>query len=257
MGSSVSQQIMAAASESISIINNQTQNCVQQGSQAEVISICAGGAGCSANSNVNISGVNFQESAIYTTQCMETVNITTDIQNQISMAFQQAAEAIAQQFQLSGASVNQVANISAMIGETIRTDTVQNCVQRVSQTEGIVVSCGKPGQGGVCNINIEQVTFAEGFQPINNCILQDTQTQGIINQVSQTISQQGTAKTESIFGPLGALILIILVIVGFVLYKGSNAITDWRLWVVVIVLLLIYLALAYALAWFPFEHASS
>ena len=252
MGANVSQEINAAASSSLSVVNSQVQDCVQQGSQSEVISICAG-QGCGSNSTVNITGNVFQEAALYTTQCAADVNITQDIQNTIAQQFSQQAQAIAQQFQLSAANVNEVANISANISTNITTMTVNNCITTVSQTEGININCGNTG-GGICNINVTANSFNETLQPYTNCILQDTQVQNVVNQVTQIIQQQGTAKVESIFGPLIALLVIILLIVGVVFFSGTKALTDWRLWVVVIILVLIYLGIAFWRHWFPFER---
>ncbi len=258
MGANVSQEIDAAASESVSIVNSQTQKCVTMGSQAQAISVCTGNTQLCPNgtSNVDIENVNFNQSAIYTTQCTSDINITSDIQSEISQAFQQAATAIAQQFQLSAANVDQVAKISAKIATGITNKTVQDCIQNVSQNQGITVSCS-PNGSGACNVTIKQINFEQGFTPINNCILQEQNVQSVINQVTQAISQEGTAKVESIFGPLIAIIIVIIVIIGAVLFGGTKALGDWRLWVVVIVLLLIYLALAFWRHWFPFEHKSS
>ena len=258
MGANVSQQINAAANESVSVINNQTQNCVTMGNQSQAIAICTGNTSlCPGGaSSVDIENVNFNQSAIYTTQCSTNVNITTDIQQQISQAFQQAATAIAQQFQLSVANVNQVASISANIATNIDTTTVQNCVQQASQNQGITVSCAPTG-GGACDVTIKQVNFEQGFTPINNCILQEQNAQTVINQVTQQISQQGEAKVESIFGPLIAIIIIIIVIIGAVLLGGTKALGDWRVWIVIIVLILIYLAIAFWRHWFPFEQKST
>jgi type IV secretory pathway VirB2 component (pilin) len=255
MGANASNEINAAAMQSLSIINNQTQECVTVGSQQEVIDICVG-RGCGLGSSVDISGINFAQSAVYTTQCNATINITDDIRQMINQDFSQAATAIAQQFQLSAANVNNTAQIAATVADSITTETVQRCTQTASQTAGIVINCNEDGSGP-CMITIRQVNFDQGFTPINNCILQDTQVQGVVNQVTQTIQQQATAKVESIFGPLGFVILIILVIVGYTFYKGENALTDWRLWVVVIVIVLIYLGIAFYLKWFPFETKST
>lgn len=258
MGANVSQEIDAAANESVSIINSQTQNCVQMGSQSQAISVCTNNTQLCPNgtANVDIEDVNFNQSAIYTTQCSANINITSDIQQQISQAFQQAATAIAQQFQLAAANVDQVAKIAANVSTNIDNKTVQNCIQQVSQNQGITVACS-PNGSGACNVTIKQINFEQGFMPINNCVLQEQNAQNVINQVTQAISQQGTSKVESIFGPLIAIIVIIIVIIGAVLLGGTKALGDWRLWVVIIVLVLIYLGLAFWRHWFPFEQKSS
>lgn len=258
MGANVSQEVDAAANESVSVINSQTNNCVTMGSQSQAISVCTNNTQLCPHgtANVDIENVNFNQSAIYTTQCSSNINITSDIQQQISQAFQQAAAAIAQQFQLSAANVDQVAKIAANVATNIDNTTVQNCIQQVSQNQGITVACAPTGSGA-CNVTIKQINFEQGFTPINNCVLQEQNAQNVINQVTQQISQQGTAKVESIFGPLIAIIIVIIVIIGAVLFGGTKALGDWRLWIVIIVLILIYLALAFWRHWFPFENKSS
>lgn len=258
MGSSVSQEVNAKASESISVINSQTQDCVSTYGQTEVLTVC-GSVGCSQSSSIDIEGISLGESALYTTQCSANINITDDIRAKINADFALDAKAIAQQFQLSVAEVDQVVNVASKIAVNIDNTTVQNCIQMATQNEGLVVNCGTPagGTGGLCNIIIKQVNFSEGLTPINNCILTENNATSVINQVTQMIEAQGSSKTESIFGPLIAIIVVIIIIIAAVFLGGTKALTDWRLWIVVIVVVLIYLGLAFWRHWFPFEKKST
>ena len=169
------------------------------------------------------------------------------------MAFAQEAETIAQQFQLSAANVDQVTNIAAEVATEISNETVQNCITEISESQGIVIDCSPTGFGA-CDVNVEEVTFSQGTEVINNCILRQSNAQRVINDVTQEISQKGTAKVESLFGPIIAIVIVIVLIVGAVFLRGTKALTDWRLWVVVIVAILIYLGIAYWRKWFPFEQ---
>lgn len=258
MGANVSQEIRAAANESVTIINSQTQRCVQQGSQAQAISVCAGDSSLCPNgvSQVNINDNVFQQASMYTTQCSGNINITSDIKSEINQAFSQAATAVAQQFQLSEAGVNQVSATAANIATNISNTTVQDCIQKVSQTQGITVSCS-PSGAGACSVSVSRNSFSQGFTPINNCVLQESNAQRVINEVTQQISQEGTAKVESILGPLLAIIIVIILIVGASFFGGTKVLADWRLWAVVVILILIYLGIAFWRSWFPFEKSPS
>jgi hypothetical protein len=253
MGASVSNQINSAAVESINVINRQIQNCISSGSQNEIIRICSSAKGC-PQSNVNLKNISFDQMIVYNTSCIGDVNINSDIQNQISQTFSQAAEAIAQQFQVAIADARNIARVAATIGTTIDNETVQNCINRAAQNEEISIGCNlAPDQPGFCNITIDGATFKQSNQAITNCVLSQTSTQNVINQVSQQIQQKATAKVESIFGPLFAIILIIIIIIVAPLIGGFKLLTNWRFWIVVIVIVLIYIAIAFWRHWFPFE----
>lgn len=256
MGATVSQSIDASVSESLSVVNNQTQNCVQQGSQSAITSVCIP-EGC-RNVDIEISGISYDQVAIYNTSCTEAISITTDIQQEISQDFAQKAEAVAQQFQASQADVDEAVKVAGTIGTTITTNTVQNCTQRVAQDAGINITCqGASGNSSQpsdnCIVRITDININQGFKPYSDCLLKDTQTQAVVNQVKQIISQSGTAKVESILGPLITIIILIIVFIGFLLVGGFKALTNWRLWLVVIIIVGIYLGLAYWRSWFPFE----
>ena len=255
MGANVSQEVMAAANESINIINSQTQNCVTQGSQSQVIEACSA-KGCGSNSSITVNYADFTQQSVYTTECSADINITSDVTNQINMAFMQEAQSIAQMFQLSVANVDQVTKIAATIATSIDNTTVQNCIDQITQQQAINLGC-VPGEQGFCNIVINETSLRQGFDPINDCVLQESNAQTVINEVSQMIQQQGTSKVESIFGPLFTIIFIIIIIIFAVLFGGVKALTNWRLWIVVIVVVLIYLALAFWRHWFPFETKST
>ena len=253
MGASVSNQINSAAVESINVINKQIQNCISSGSQNEIIKICSSAKGC-PQSNVTLSNISFDEIIVYNTSCIGNVNINSDIQSQISQAFSQAAEAIAQQYQIAVADAKNIANVAAKIGTTIDNETVQNCINRASQNEEISIGCNlAPDQPGFCNITIDGTTFKQSNQVITNCVLSQTSTQNVINQVSQQIQQKATAKVESIFGPLFAIILIIIIIIVAPLMGGFKLLTDWRFWIIIIIIIIIYLAIAFWRHWFPFN----
>jgi len=256
MGAFVSNEINSAATESINIINKQTQNCISSGSQSEIVKICSSAKGCS-QSNVILSNISFDEIIVYNTSCIANVNISSEVQNQISQAFSQAAQAIAQQFQVAEADAVNIANVAATIGTTIDNETVQNCITQAAQNEEISVGCDiTPDQPGFCNITIDGTTFKQSNQAITNCVLSQTSTQNVINQVSQQIQQKATAKVESIFGPLLAIILIIIIIIVAPLMGGFKLLTDWRFWLIIIIIIVIYLAIALWRHWFPFERRS-
>lgn len=256
MGANVSQEVDAAIEDMFSVVNNTTATCVQRGTQSQSLTISC--PACPGGTNVTVEDITFNESAVYNTSCSEAVMNNTNINQDISMQISQVAMAIAQQFQLSVANVNEITKLLTQISDMVSNDTVLTCVQQVAQNQGLEIFCpSSPGADGVCNITVKGITFDERFTPINDCILQTSNSTGLVQQITDIVQQTGTAKVESIFGPLIAIIIVIIVIIGAVLFGGTKALGDWRLWVVIIVLILIYLALAFWRHWFPFEHKSS
>lgn len=253
MGQNISQQINDAFNESISITNTQTQKCRSTATTDDIIEICNVSDNCPNGATVNISNDDLTQTVKYSTNCSEEVNISNDIQTAISRSFAQKSAQIAQQFQLSEQDINEVTNIATNIGVTITTTNVNGCYAEATTKAGVALGCGPGGQGG-CDINITGLQVTQEANLVNDCLLAITSTSSIITQVTETITQKGTNTVQSIFGPLGYLILIIFIIVGVILYQGEKAILDYRLWLVVALFIFIYIGVAAALSWFPFDN---
>ena len=254
MGQSISQQINDDFNLAIQVTNNQTQKCRSTATTDDIIEICNVSQNCPNGSvNVNISDNDLKQTVVYSTECSSDVNINNSVQNDISQTFAQQAANTAQQFGLSEQDINEVTNIALDIGVTITSNNVNSCYAEATSNAGIALGCGPGGQGG-CNINITGNQVTQEANLVNNCLLRVASTSSIINKVTQTISQKGTNTVQSLFGPLVYFILIIFIIVGVMLYQGEKALLDYRLWLVVVLFIFIYIGIAAALSWFPFDN---
>lgn len=253
MGANVSQEVSTQINSIFNVVNNTTETCVQRGTQTQNLSIQC--PACPGGTNVTVSNITFNESAVYNTSCSAAVSNNTQIQQDIQNQVDQTAKAIAQQFQLSQADASQVTKILTQISNNITNATVVNCVQSVAQNQGLEIFCPEnPNAGnGVCNITVTGISYDERFTPINNCLLQQSNSTGLVQQITNIAQQSATAEVESLLGPLLAIIIVIALIVGVVVLGGPQILTDWRFWLVIIVLVFIYLGLAYWRHWFPFE----
>ena len=257
MGNNIDQAITAAASSSISVINQTTQQCLTTLNQNQLINVCAG-AQCGDGACINIGNVDFSQFSTINVQCGGCINITSNIQQQISQQMQQAATEIAQKFPLGVNDTNQFVNVSATLGASITNEIVVQCIESAWQTQQVNIGCDEPpGSNGFCYVNIYDLTFQQNEQAIVDCVLNNDIVNGVVQNIQQTVKQKGKSEIQSIFGPLGSLILIVLIIIFAVFYQGEKALTDYRLWLVVIFAVLIYLVVAFSQAWFPFLNKSS
>lgn len=253
MGNYNSQELNSTISNMFSLSNIGLANCISSGSQTQLLEVLCNysnappGESCS----VNIIGNKENQVAVYNTSCIGTINNNTNISQQISNQAQTVANQIAQQFQLSANVSQQITNVLTQIGTQITNQDVTSCVNSVSQTQGAVVACPPPGPN--CSVNVVANSFQQAYTPLSNCILSASNSTGLVQQISNIVQQSTSQRIESIFGPLIYLLLGIIIVIGAILYKGEQAITDWRLWALVIAVTLIYLVIAFFLRIFPFE----
>lgn len=228
----------------LSILNQTTQTCETSLSQNQSINI----QNCT---NVNISGVNFNQIGSVNISCAQSGSSSSDIATTLKNDFQQAATAINQALSLnpSSTTAENITRLMENLSTSIQNVYTNNCIPSAVQNQSIVASC--PVNGGTATINA--VNFNQTNNDIINCTQQSTSVSSIKSQVENIISQTASATVEPIIS-FGALIVILVVLVIVFFQTTGPAI---KIIIVVIAIVLIYLAFAYFFSIFPFSKSST
>lgn len=233
-------------------LNQTTQNCITNAYQSQSLSVTC--AGCT-KVNITLSNVSYAQEAGYTTDCSEAVTNLTNLSQMINNQVTATAQAIEQAFSLSSAQSSQVLNLVTSIGDNITNQTVQNCLQSNTETQGLAIVCPS-GANSSCNITVDGVKFSERFNPINNCLLTTENNTALVQQLIQAVTATSSATVQSFLGPLIWIGVLILLVVGVTVLGGTKVLTNPLFLIGIAVLIGLYFVVAYFEKWIPFEKAS-
>ena len=243
LASNISKQV---TDETISFMNTASQCCYTDAAQLQwfVVQNWNGG-------NVTISGVDQEESSILNATCQQTVTSNSTINSQINQSAKNVASAITQALGIGfDVSINVAENVTALMVAV--TNAVQNqCTTQAIQEQSFIVQNFAAGTTG--SIYVNTIKQGEAWNFITACAQQDTNVTSASTTLTNSISQSAEAQVEGIFGNLGFLLIIILVIIGAILFLGVKALTNPVFLVVLVVIIGLWLGLAYWRRWWPFK----
>lgn len=244
----VSNTIKSTIDTTTSIIVNQSQKCTNLVQQSAVFNCTAGG-------DIDIEGkINIRNEGRLNVSCIQTAVTTVGFQESIQNAIDQEVKAIAQAFNISGdQNIQQLTDAVNKIAVSISSDISQFCGSSATQTA--VFNCGAGGDvtiGGQAVINIENYANS-----VSSCTANQGTSISASIDLQQLITQKADAEIQSLITQLAWLLLAAALLVALVLFgpeiAGSSSIITIVL--IVVGLVIVYLALAYFIGWWPFNKS--
>lgn len=190
------------------IVNEAYQQCTGSNVQSQVISV-SGNVG----SSININNVSFTQSAETYTMCEQTGSFLADIQQNISQNTDQVAQAIQAKFSIlpNTTEANNIVNLTTQIATEISNTYVNDCTFSTSQAQLIDASNNVNS-----NINLNNVTFNQSMQIVNECISQNSSVSDLSQQLSQAVRQKAKSETIGILGIIAAVLIIGMIFIALV-----------------------------------------
>jgi len=200
------------------------------------------------SSGVNISGVNFTDTIGVNQSCVSKASTQNQVSANVKNVANQIAKTIDQAFEIPRGT-RESENVAKVMNElaTNITETFnQKC--NTNLNSDIVVKIIASNDVVFFNDN-----FQVNIDDTQSCIEQNIDKTNITNQLSNQISQTASTEVKSILGALIFIVIIILVIGGGLILGGEKALTNWKLWLVLLLALAFYFVMAYFVGLWPFD----
>ena len=169
----------------------------------------------------------------------------------LSEDFAQEASAINQALSLTGSTTAEnITKLMKNLSNSILTQYSTNCLPNTVQKETIKSVC--TGTNG-SPVIIERVNYEQVVKNTTNCISITTSVSSIKAKIEEIITQSATAKVEPLFA-LGSIILILVIV--FILFIQTGVSTIKSIIIILIlgiILVSIYLGIAYVFGYYPFN----
>lgn len=246
-GDYASNSVNAGVNLTVDVVVSATQVCTDKTSQSQVVSIFA-----TNGSSVTVGDIDFTQAYAINQQCFETSTTQESVNNAIDQAISQAASAMAQQFSFfTGAEARQNASLWSNLGDNIKDSYSEKCKTQLSQTQYAWLDAADQS-----TINVGTLQFNQSVANYTNCILNDSSVITSKNAIVQHASQKASAKTENFFGPLIAAVMLIIIVFVVLVLGGVREIFSPQFIISIILLVLVYLGVAYALKITPFASSN-
>ncbi len=242
MGGDLSKNVVNVATKILTnVAITSTNNCqIKIDSEQEIEVI--------GSSNVTFSGDTFNDTIVVLQDCLQTSKTEDQVTTNVKNVASQIAKTIDRAFEIPRGSrkseniiniMNELAtNITDKFNQKCNTNLKSDQKVRVVDSNNIVFFNDK------WNLNVDNT---------QSCIQQNTAIVGIQTQLSNQISQTASTEVKSLLGGLILIVVIILIIGGGLILGGEKALTSWKLWLVVILAVALYLVLAYFVGLWPFD----
>lgn len=245
MGAAVSTNIAKqVTNDTVNIMNTAGQCCYTANEQISFIGGYNWGGG-----PVTISHIDQSDISVVNASCQQNVTFSTSTSTSISQSANQVATAITQALGMGVSASTELINSVESVMTSVVNSVQGTCLTTSLQDQTIIGE----NAGGTGPVLINYIDQGAQWDAMTSCVQNDTTvTHAQANLVNQ-ISQHAEAQVEGIFGNLGFLLIIILVIVGGILLLGFRALTNPVFLVVLVVIIGLWLGLAYWRKWWPFK----
>lgn len=215
-GSSNAKNLLDSAIEnSIKIINNSTQTCLEPISNFINISILK----CN---NIEIGDITNEQTVVLNIACAQKASTNDDIKTQIQEEFNQKAEAINQALNLNpgSTSATNITNLMQKLSTTLINEYSQTCFPRVSGGINENIECinGDGSSVKIGNVTSRQVIFLTG-----SCVQETLSTNKIKTEIENIIKQESRSVVEPIFSLGGIIAILILILLIILVIAGVSA----------------------------------
>lgn len=200
MGSAVSSNtINSLVNVSTKVANDYNNNCTNTVKQTVEVNILPG---CD---NFTAGNIENRSVTVINTACLQDVNVSTQMQTDISQAMKQAAESVVSGLGIGGANAQNVINNSVTIGNEILNYYTVSCTNEIGQS--VKINCSAPGAliGNITNKNYQAA--------LTNCIQRGLSQSDAVTQLKQVIDQTATAKVDGGLGLIAVIVVLIIIIV--------------------------------------------
>ena len=202
-----------------SLVQN-TQNCSSSIGNTQDITIV------DIKGDIDINHIDWSQFVSINSECVQASMIDTTTTNQISELITQTATQIIQALDIKigdKASVDNITNLITQLANQVQNQTTQNCLNSLFQNQYIKI---KHGTGNVV------ITFVKWQQTVNDliaCVQSSNDVTNITQALQQQFQQQASITEKGILDFLGDfwfLIIIAIVMIGFLMYKGAQTMTN-------------------------------
>lgn len=239
-----------AASQSMQINNSILQNYINScGTTVD------GNTTFAANNcgNFEANNVNIYTTAIFDQTCVQNISSNTQMQNNLTQAATQNANALAKGFGLESAEASQFANQMIQLSNQVQQNFTQSCAGELQQN--VAFDCTNTN-----NFVLDNVTIDTNVRSAVNCQQAITAQSEFVNQISQTLSQTATAQSiGTSFDAILAFLIVLCIAACFIMYYGEQFLVYLIIIVVVLAILAIigYIVYAKVEKKYPFQGPSN
>jgi hypothetical protein len=195
-GSSSKSEVDNTVNSIIKNINTATENCYNgtyQGQSLNINNIINQGG------NLNVGGISQVQSGILDTKCMQDAATQTAIQQNLQNTIAQQTQAISQFASFSSSDAQSITQLVTNLATDINNAYTGNCAASAAQNQQLAIGTIL-NQGG--NLNVGGINQQQTINSILNCVQNDSNVVSDINNLTNAINQNTTAKSQ---GPLGFL----------------------------------------------------
>lgn len=227
---------------SVNVLNESTQNCQTQVYESQDL-VIEGNTG----TTINIGDINWSEVITMDLNCTQTSTTQTSIDNSLQQTISQVAKSVAQAFGLPGNSAKAQNNTKlwTQMGIAIKNVYNQTCKSRLDTSQGISIK-----NNANSTVTIASLNFSEQINSMVNCVQNDSSVSDVKNKIIQNLEQEATAVVQGFLGPLIIIVIIIIAVIAIVFFQTLQS--PYFLGFI-IVLIILYLVLAFYLKWWPFS----
>lgn len=238
-----------AAKIMTSVAIEASQSCQSVVTQSQGLTIVA-----QKGAHVTIGPTAFSQVVSLNTQCLTEDTAQTDITSELDQAATQIAKAISQNFNLpgGGSTAENTAKLLAELSNEINVSFTQTCANIVNQAQNVNIVASDTGT----TVAVATLDFDQEVDAIINCVQNTSNVSQVKNTLTQTLTQEATAIVENAAGLIIFIVAIVLVFLGFVIYQGEKAITNWKFLLTVAGIVLVFILLFYFLKIWPFNETN-
>lgn len=252
-GSKANNEVNMTVRQILQILNNSTQTCSTEGQN--IFSIIASSS-CQ-DGDITISGIKSNQRIGVTQNCAQQASSDSKLAAEIEAKVKQQSETVAQALSLpwGGAESNNLTSQLLDVGQKIQNEYTNIVKSTLINRFGIEAL--RTGQCKSGNIVILDITNDQYIDSLMEAVQKSETVSEAISKVTTTIDQLASATVENTFGPSASLSMVCILVIGAFLWKGADVVTDPKklipLIILIVLILGIYLGLAYWRKWFPFE----
>ena len=224
------------------------QGCNTTINQSQIVSVKNVGP----DGNVTIGNITESQAVSTNLDCVQSSTTQTAIDNALSQAATQAASAVNQQFSIPGTSA-EADNVITQVTELknqISLSFTQECVAIIAQDQVDTIEDVDK------NVTEGNINYTQTVDAVSSCVQNSDNVTNATNSLTQTLSQTATATIENFMGPLIAIIIVIIIVFGLIIYQGEKAFTNWKTLLVILGAIVLYFVAAFILKWPPFSSSS-
>jgi hypothetical protein len=186
------------------------QSCSATVSQDLTVNFINSGSGTQNNRG----DVNNTNTALVNASCTQSAQADAVVKNTVSTVIKQAATAVGQMVSASNVSasnnIKNLTDLSNKVSNAFKAD----CSALVAQSQTVNVT----NSGTGVQNNYQAIHLTNTASATAACVQSAVSKTKVHNDISTMFSQIASAKTESLLGPLAALLVAIAIIIGVVLF---------------------------------------